>query len=85
MPGPDRRRFLAQVLGGSAATLAAPSWLGAMTRPSDGEGWPDPFSTIRRDPGPDPLGQAVPDEAYWERVRIGESRTLPGPEAIVGM
>lgn len=29
MPGPDRRRFLSQLLGGAAVTLATPAWLHA--------------------------------------------------------
>ncbi len=29
MPGPDRRRFLSQLLGGAAVTLATPAWLRA--------------------------------------------------------
>jgi selenocysteine lyase/cysteine desulfurase len=69
MPAPDRRRFLAQLLGGTAATLSAPhillarenlpEWeLGfreASALPIGDQGFPG-------DPAPD-------DEAYWRRVR----------------
>lgn len=43
MSGPDRRRFLAQFLGGAAATLTAPAYLRAQS------GFPSPFSSAYDD------------------------------------
>ena len=53
MSDPNRRRFLSQLLGGAAATLATPAWLhaaesGTPLLPGGGRGQ---------------------DEAYWERVK----------------
>ena len=56
MSGPDRRRFLAQFLGGAAATLTAPTLLGADT---------GVLSSLRAGIGP----ALVDDERYWRRVR----------------
>ena len=69
MSAPDRRRFLAQLLGGSAATLIAPAWLGASNSLGDDGGWSDPFRGIRRNSGSMPVSQVARDEAYWERVK----------------
>ncbi len=55
MSAPDRRRFLSQLLGGAAATLATPSWLSAT--PSEG------------DLGSCLSGHGPEDEAYWRRVK----------------
>jgi len=77
MSAPDRRRFLAQLLGGSAATLAAPSWLGATILSGDDGGWSDPFGEIRGNPDSKVPGQAARDEAYWERVK-GQFALAPG-------
>jgi isopenicillin-N epimerase len=61
MSGPDRRRFLAQILGGAAATLSVPGAVGAM----DGNlllgGTPVPL--------PRGLNPSPHDEAFWTRVR----------------
>jgi len=73
MAGPDRRRFLAQFLGGAAATAALPGhlvatevagesdralrWLGL--EPTHGTGWLDLL--------PGPVGPW--DESYWQRVK----------------
>jgi isopenicillin-N epimerase len=70
MSGPDRRRFLCQLLGGAAAAgaVATPAWLGAaesgwrkMTR-ADGAG----HGAVRRLKAGEG-GQE--DEAYWHRVK----------------
>ena len=53
MPAPDRRRFLCQLLGGAAATVATPAWLRA------GQAH---LGTYPGSHGPE-------DEAYWHRVR----------------
>lgn len=61
MSGPDRRRFLSQLLGGAVATLATPAWLRAT---ESGIGGHDQYGAL--DVG---VGRASVDEAYWERVK----------------
>jgi isopenicillin-N epimerase len=61
MSGPDRRRFLAQILGGAAATLSVPGALGAMDGTLLPGGAPPPL--------PRGMNPAPHDEAYWMRVR----------------
>lgn len=58
MAGPDRRRFLTQILGGTAMTMVAPPWLAGAERKGRGE------STLL----PPPAGTPEP-EAYWHRVK----------------
>lgn len=53
MPAPDRRRFLYQLLGGAAATVATPAWISAAL----------PLGV--KYPGQAAPG----DEAYWQRVK----------------
>jgi len=53
MSGPNRRRFLSQLLGGAAVTLATPAWLQAAE------------SGLVL---PSAVGKGE-DEAYWERVK----------------
>lgn len=67
MSGPDRRRFLAQLLGGTAATLSAPHLLLA----GEGVGTPAPGSgSLFLALSAAGKGGASPeDEAYWTRVR----------------
>ena len=67
MSGPNRRRFLAQLLGGAAATLSAPRLLKAEgTNPGVDTG-----SIPPRPESPFPWGGApsAHDEEYWGRVR----------------
>jgi isopenicillin-N epimerase len=67
MNHPNRRRFLGQILGGTAAALSAPDLLLA------GEGRPGPGAGSAGSPWRPLDGMAgVPapqDEAYWDRVR----------------
>lgn len=67
----DRRRFIAQLLGGSAVTLVAPSWLGASERVSLEGPWSGtPREGLPRTEDPH-------DEAFWERVK-GQFPLAPG-------
>lgn len=59
MSSPDRRRFLSQVLGGAAATIAAPRWLGAST------GVEHPLLGEHGLPG----AASGQEEAFWLRVK----------------
>jgi len=69
MSAPDRRRFLAQLLGGTAATLSAPHLLLAHEAgPGWGPGDESGMGPLRADRGL--RGSPAPDdEAYWNRVR----------------
>ena len=67
MSAPDRRRFLAQLLGGTAATLSAPHLLLAgEDLDATGSRTGSSFSGI---PARPVGGPAPDDEAYWRRVR----------------
>ncbi len=68
MSGPDRRRFLSQLLGGAAAAVATPAWLqaaepGLSTKTRLGD-WGD-----RVGGGRGALLGGKQDEAYWHRVK----------------
>jgi len=78
MPGQDRRRFLSQLLGGAAATLATPAWLKAVesapAQPSAlGGGAVERGEVERRAVEREAVGrwpaELQEDEAYWERVK----------------
>ena len=72
MSAPDRRHFLTQLLGGAAATIAAPSWLRAAETADAGETGNGVLSGTLGRPR-----AGVLDEAYWERVK-GQFSLAPG-------
>jgi isopenicillin-N epimerase len=66
---PNRRRFLGQIFGGAAATLATPAWIRGATR----EPWL-PFAARNGEVAFPPMEAlrvrgGLEDEAYWNRVR----------------
>ncbi len=68
MVGPDRRRFLSQLLGGAAATLATPAWLQAAEVGREGDDSGGSWNGWSPGRGPESAGR-VEDEAYWSRVK----------------
>ena len=76
MSGPNRRRFLSQLLGGAAATLATPAWLHAAEAGTEEQNLHGILGPGLRKELPEGKGVGK-DEAYWERVRAQFSLT-PG-------
>jgi selenocysteine lyase/cysteine desulfurase len=67
MPASDRRRFLTQLLGGAAATLATPAWLEAGHHdPPFGSREAEERALVDEGLSGAPSSQ---DEAYWARVK----------------
>ncbi|NNM03507.1 MAG: aminotransferase class V-fold PLP-dependent enzyme, partial [Gemmatimonadetes bacterium] len=80
MSAPNRRRFLSQLLGGAAASVAGPAWLAAADttdRLMDFPGFPARESGLREGPGGSAGGGLQDDEAYWARVK-GQFSLAPG-------
>lgn len=80
MSGSDRRRFLAQFLGGAAATLSAPSVLNAQDGGLFGSRGPILGRAVLPERLPGGLNPVPHDEAFWTRVRaqfpLNEGLTL---------
>jgi isopenicillin-N epimerase len=68
MPAPDRRRFLCQLLGGAAATVATPAWLAA-AQGSGAAGLAQAGLSGHGFSGSMFLDHGPEDEAYWHRVK----------------